>query len=179
MSLELGAWIDSVQAKLNERLGHVAPGVDHVVAIGYTRGGKEPRATTVPRVEWDDAPDVKFERPLRSQNAGIGTWWFTQKVRFIAATIDDCRALAVNTLQAMLLVTDPTQLTLPIPGTEKQIDVNEHGRLAKKLTLLIGVAFTVPEDPMELGSYEPIGPTQEIDVDAFESTVGGETWTQP
>lgn len=180
--LDLATWIDDVQTELTRRMSHSAAGPydgDTQVAVEYTRSGKTTRASAVPRIEWDEEPADKFERPLRGRNGGIGTWTFTQEVRVIAATMADCRALAVNLIQAMLQISNPPEIVTPIPGTEKEHDVQEHGRCAKKLRLIIGVSFTVPEEPMALQTWDPTGPTEEVAVEGFVSTVDEDTWQQP
>lgn len=173
------AWIDAVQAKLNERLGHVGPGEDVAVAIPYWRDGSDERPTTVPRVVWSEQPNHRIDRPLKGQVIGIGTWTDLLTVECVAATTADCRALAVNLVQSMLLVSDPPRLTFPIEAATRMHDVSHHGRRARKLQLKVGVSFAVPEAPMELGSYDPIGPTEEVEVAGFESTVDGDEWSQP
>jgi hypothetical protein len=177
--MNLADWIDSVQAKLNERLGHVAAGEDNTVEIAYWREGLTDRPVVTPRVMWDEEPDHEIKRALNGQLSGIGTWTDTLTIDCVADTITDCRALAVNVIQCMLLVSDPPALTFPIKGGTRMHDVAQHGRRARKISLQVGVSFAVPEDPMVLGSYEPIGPTEEAEVAGFESTTGGDDWSQP
>jgi len=180
---DLETWIDTVQAKLNSSMSERFPAADEAVSIGYSHLGSTARATSVPRIIWGETPEYTATYQVSRDSKGregIGSCIITQQVDLIAATIPDCRALLVNLIQAILAVESPTRVKWPIEGGQSVKDVSHDGRLAKKITITLGVEFAVPEAPQQIGTWIPTEPTAEVTVKEFVSTVGGEgPWTEP
>jgi len=180
---DLETWIDTVQARLNARMSERFPATDEAVSIGYSHLGSTARATSVPRIIWGETPEYTATYLLSRDSKGfdgIGTCLITQQVDLIAATIPDCRALLVNLYQAILDIEEPTRIKWPVEGGQNVKDVSQDGRLAKKITITLGIEFAIPEAPQQIGTWIPTGPTAEVTVKEFVSTVGGEgPWTEP
>jgi hypothetical protein len=181
--LDLETWIDTVQTKLNARMSERFPAADEAVSIGYSHLGSTARAVSIPRVIWGETPEYSSTYSLSRDSKGrdgIGSCIITQQVDLIAATMADCRALLVNLIQAILAAESPTRVVWPIQGGQNVKDVSHDGRLARKITITLGVEFVIPDTVQQIGTWIPTDPTAEVTVKEFVSTVGGEgPWTEP
>jgi len=174
-TLDLETWIDSVHTELNARMGNRYPAAAEVVSIAYSHQKSAARAIAVPRVEWGEVPKysaaLEINRPLKGGDDGIGICRMSVPVAIVAATLDDCRALLANLLQAMLQKIKPTAIAWPIRGTQAARDVSHDGRLSKKIELTIGIDLTIPSDPQDLGDWDPTAPSIEQTPLEFQTIV--------
>jgi hypothetical protein len=179
--IDLEGWIDSVHAELDSRMSNRYPAASESVSIPYTHQASSARATGVPRVEWSQTPKyaATYEITRQNRTAGaIGTAVVTLEVNCVAANLDDCRALVANLLQAMLQISSPPKLRWPIKAQQAARDTSHDGRLSQRIELLIGVEFPVPEDPQDIGTWEPTAPSIEETVDKFDTTVAEDQFDQ-